>query len=450
METIIQLVEQTIWVYLTIPLLLAISLMFTFYLKGPQFRLGKMLAALTKKTPGSPVSPTQSLALALAARVGVGSLGGVALAIAIGGPGAIFWMWISALLTASASFAESTLAQMFKRKDREGFFGGPAYYIQDGLKNRPLAVTYAIMIILTYTLGFSAVQTNTIAASFHNTLAIPPLATGMALTALTASIIFGGATLITKMAGKVVPIIAIFYLGMGLIVMFTRFEFIPEFFRLIFTGAFQPAPLMGGVGGSVIFTVMTGLKRGIFSNEAGLGSGAHPAAITDSEHATEQGYIQAFGVYLTTLVVTTVTAFLILVTDAHHLVATGGTGIELTQFAMNSLFGNTGTYLLALSIFFFGFTTIPTAYFYGESNMKFLFKKRWTLTILRWAVLLAVFFSSFTSARLIFSLADIGTGLTAIINLIALQLLSKKLWAYIRPEKGLKTTGKNRRQFPSF
>jgi AGCS family alanine or glycine:cation symporter len=237
---------------------------------------------------------------------------------------------------------------------------------------------------------------------------------------LSAAIIFGGAASITRLAGKVVPLIAIFYIGIGVVVFLTNLSFVPEFFVTIFSQAFRPT---SAIGGTVAFTIMAGLKRGIFSNEAGLGSGAHSAAVTDSEHPTEQGYLQAFGVYLTTLVVTTITAFLILVTDAPNMVATAGNGIELTGFAMTTLFGDLGAYLLTVAIFFFGFTTIPTAYFYGESNLRFLSQKKLPVLILRCCVLAVVFFSTIISPRVIFSLVDIGTGITAIINLIALQLL---------------------------
>ena len=413
-------IEHFIWIYLTIPLLISISLVFTFYLKGSQFKFKKMSQALTKKTPKASVSPLQSLALALASRVGVGSLAGVAIAIYMGGPGSIFWMWISAFITTAASFVESTLAQIYKKRDGDGFVGGPAYYIQYGLKNRVAAIAYAILIIVTYTFGFSAVQMNTIATAFDNTLAINPLITGTILAMITASIIFGGVTSITKIVSKVVPLIAIFYIGMGLIVIVTNLAYVPIFIMTILKDAFSPAPF---VGGTVMFTILTGMKRGIFSNEAGLGSGAHAAAITNNQNPTEQGYIQALGVYLTTLLVVTITAFLIMVTDATTLANHSGNGIELTEFAMTALFGKTGGLLLAISIFFFGFSTVITAYFYGESNLKFLTTKKSAITILRLMVVAVVFLSTISSARIIWSLVDIGTGITAVINLFAILLL---------------------------
>ena len=428
MENILSSIEQFIWSYLTIPLLMSISLVFTFYLRGAQFRVGKMFQSLTKKTPDSKVSPLQSLAMALAARVGVGSLAGVALAIYLGGPGSIFWMWISSFITTAASFVESSLAQIYKKKDGDVFIGGPAYYIQYGLKNRPFAIIYAIVIIITYTFGFSAVQMNTIATSFQSTLNIPPLATGIVLTLMTTMIIFGGISTLTQLVSKFVPLVAIFYVGIGLLVFFTNLDFVPTFFTTIISDAFRPAPF---VGGTVMFTILTGMQRGIFSNEAGLGSGAHAAAITNNQLPTEQGYIQAFGVYLTTLVVVTITAFLILVTDATSLATHSGNGIELTEFAMHTLFGEIGKILLTISIFFFGFSTVLTAYFYGEVNTKFLFKSKKSIILLRLLVILTVFFSSIGSAKIIWSLVDVGTGITAIINLFAIFLLSSQVKKYI-------------------
>jgi len=431
-EIMISTAERLIWSYLTIPLLISISLVFTFYLKGSQFQFKKMVRSLAKKTPNSRVSPLQSLALALASRVGVGSLAGVSLAIYTAGPGSIFWMWISVFITTAASFIESTLAQIYKMKDQTGFVGGPAYYIQNGLKNRTFAMIYALVIILAYTLGFSAVQMNTIATSFESSLSIPPIITGIALAVVTSLIIFGGISAITKLVSKVVPIVAIFYVGLGLVVFLTHLNYVPTFITTIITDAFKPAPF---VGGTMMFTVLTGMKRGIFSNEAGLGSGAHAAAVTNNEYPTEQGYIQAFGVYLTTLIVVTITAFLIMVTDAANIGIHSGNGIELTEFAMIALFGRIGGPLLALSIFFFGFSTVLTAYFYGEANVKFLTNNYKMLIALRLLVIGVVFISAISSARMIWSLVDIGTGVTAIINLFAILLLSSQVKSYLAREQ---------------
>ena len=330
-----------------------------------------MIRCLTSKScNNSSVSSFQSFTMALAARVGVGSLAGVALGIYIGGPGSVFWMWVSTFITAAASFVESTLAQIYKKRDGNLYIGGPAYYIEYGMHQKGFAIIYAIIIILTYTFGFSAIQTNTIATSFRDVLSIPPLLTGVGLALITSMIIFGGASSIANITSKIVPLMALFYIGIGLFVVITHLDYLPTFFTTIFEDAFQPSPL---VGGTVMYTIITGIKRGVFSSEAGMGSGAHAAAVSDNKNPTDQGYIQSFGVYVTGILVCTITAFLIMVTNAVEVGNTLSNGIELTQYALTQLFGPIGGIILAIAIFFFAFSTILTGYFYGECNLKYLF-----------------------------------------------------------------------------
>lgn len=424
MSELVKDLEHIIWSYLAIPILLFVSLIFTFYFQGVQFRFKKMIQCLTKKSSNSRVSSFQSFTMALAARVGVGSLAGVALGIYIGGPGSVFWMWISALITAAASFVESTLAQLYKKRDGDIYIGGPAYYIEYGMHQKGFAVIYAFIIVLTYTFGFSAIQANTIATSFRDVLSIPPLLTGVGLALITSMIIFGGASTIAKMTSKIVPIMALFYIGIGLFVMITHFDYIPTFFMTIFQDAFQPSPL---IGGTVMYTIIIGIKRGVFSNEAGMGSGAHAAAVTNSDNPTDQGYIQSFGVYVTTLFICTITAFLIMVTNAVEVGTTHSNGIELTQYALTELFGPIGGVILAISIFFFAFSTILTGYFYGECNVKYLCKNEKILYPVRVIVLIVILISSIGSASLIWSLVDLGVALTATINVMALCYLAKEV-----------------------
>lgn len=424
MSELVKDLEHIIWSYLAIPILLFVSLIFTFYFQGVQFRFKKMIQCLTKKSSNSSVSSFQSFTMALAARVGVGSLAGVALGIYIGGPGSVFWMWISALITAAASFVESTLAQLYKKRDGDIYIGGPAYYIEYGMHQKGFAVIYAFIIVLTYTFGFSAIQANTIATSFRDVLSIPPLLTGVGLALITSMIIFGGASTIAKMTSKIVPIMALFYIGIGLFVMITHFDYIPTFFMTIFQDAFQPSPL---IGGTVMYTIITGIKRGVFSNEAGMGSGAHAAAVTNSDNPTDQGYIQSFGVYVTTLFICTITAFLIMVTNAVEVGTTHSNGIELTQYALTELFGPIGGVILAISIFFFAFSTILTGYFYGECNVKYLCNNEKILYPVRVIVLIVILISSIGSASLIWSLVDLGVALTATINVMALCYLAKEV-----------------------
>ena len=424
MSELVKDLEHIIWSYLAIPILLFVSLIFTFYFQGVQFRFKKMIQCLTKKSSNSRVSSFQSFTMALAARVGVGSLAGVALGIYIGGPGSVFWMWISDLITAAASFVESTLAQLYKKRDGDIYIGGPAYYIEYGMHQKGFAVIYAFIIVLTYKFGFSAIQANTIATSFRDVLSIPPLLTGVGLALITSMIIFGGASTIAKMTSKIVPIMALFYIGIGLFVMITHFDYIPTFFMTIFQDAFQPSPL---IGGTVMYTIIIGIKRGVFSNEAGMGSGAHAAAVTNSDNPTDQGYIQSFGVYVTTLFICTITAFLIMVTNAVEVGTTHSNGIELTQYALTELFGPIGGVILAISIFFFAFSTILTGYFYGECNVKYLCKNEKILYPVRVIVLIVILISSIGSASLIWSLVDLGVALTATINVMALCYLAKEV-----------------------
>ena len=432
MSELVKDLEHIIWSYLAIPILLFVSLIFTFYFQGVQFRFKKMIQCLTKKSSNSSVSSFQSFTMALAARVGVGSLAGVALGIYIGGPGSVFWMWISALITAAASFVESTLAQLYKKRDGDIYIGGPAYYIEYGMHQKGFAVIYAFIIVLTYTFGFSAIQANTIATSFRDVLSIPPLLTGVGLALITSMIIFGGASTIAKMTSKIVPIMALFYIGIGLFVMITHFDYIPTFFMTILQDAFQPSPL---IGGTVMYTIITGIKRGVFSNEAGMGSGAHAAAVTNSDNPTDQGYIQSFGVYVTTLFICTITAFLIMVTNAVEVGTTHSNGIELTQYALTELFGPIGGVILAISIFFFAFSTILTGYFYGECNVKYLCKNEKILYPVRMIVLIVILISSIGSASLIWSLVDLGVALTATINVMALCYLAKEVKVIMKKKR---------------
>ena len=432
MSELVKDLEHIIWSYLAIPILLFVSLIFTFYFQGVQFRFKKMIQCLTKKSSNSSVSSFQSFTMALAARVGVGSLAGVALGIYIGGPGSVFWMWISALITAAASFVESTLAQLYKKRDGDIYIGGPAYYIEYGMHQKGFAVIYAFIIVLTYTFGFSAIQANTIATSFRDVLSIPPLLTGVGLALITSMIIFGGASTIAKMTSKIVPIMALFYIGIGLFVMITHFDYIPTFFMTIFQDAFQPSPL---IGGTVMYTIIIGIKRGVFSNEAGMGSGAHAAAVTNSDNPTDQGYIQSFGVYVTTLFICTITAFLIMVTNAVEVGTTHSNGIELTQYALTELFGPIGGVILAISIFFFAFSTILTGYFYGECNVKYLCKNEKILYPVRMIVLIVILISSIGSASLIWSLVDLGVALTATINVMALCYLAKEVKVIMKKKR---------------
>ena len=418
------LLENIIWTYLTIPLLLMVSLFFTIYTRGAQFKFKKITNSLKSTDKTKEITPIATLLIALSARIGLGTLAGTGLAIAVGGTGAIFWMWMSAIITAAATFAENTLSQKFKQGDAKQPYGGPAFYIKYGLKRHKFAALYAIIFVITYTFGFVAVQMNTITVSITQNINLNPLLIALVLTVLTGFTIIGSITKISQLIAKVIPFIAIFFFGIAAVTLFINFRFIPAFFSEIITSAFD---FNSVVGGGIGVAIISGVQRGVFSNEAGLGTGSHAAALTHHKDPREQGYIGVLGIYLTTIVAITLVAFIIMSTGAHHLVTPTGNGIEFLHFSMLRLFGPATTIILPLIIFFFGFSTVVTAYLYGVMNIKFLTEKKFAITALRAILLLVVFFAAITNPRAIWQLVDIGVGITAIINLIALVLLRKKV-----------------------
>lgn len=417
-----EVLEYFIWTYLTIPLLLIVSAFLTIYALAPQFRLKKMIDALQKKDDESGLSPVASLMIALSARIGVGTLAGTGLAIFIGGPGTIFWMWISAIVTAASTFAENTLAQKFKRRSGDKYYGGPAFYIKDALKKPRLAALYAVLLIITYTLGFIAVQMNTITTVFTEITGVNPWLIASVLAVITAITISGGITKLSKLIARIMPVIAIFFFGLAMTMLILNFSYIPTFFIEIITSAFDFTSLAGGGMG---IALITGIKRGVFSNEAGLGTGAHAAALTHHKNPQEQGYIGILGIYLTTIISVTLVAFMIMSTDAHNQIVNAGNGIEFLHFSLQQHFGHFTTIILPTIIFFFGFSTVITAYLYGEMNIKFLTEKKSAVTVLKLTLLFVVFVASTTNPKAIWHLVDIGVGLTALINLIAIFSLRR-------------------------
>lgn len=415
-------IENLIWHYFTIPMLLVVSLFFTIYEKGPQLKFKKMMKALLQTDDQSTLTPVGTLLIALSARIGVGTLAGTGLAIAIGGPGAIFWMWLSAFLTSAATFVENTLSQHFKQGKAHDYYGGPAFYIQYGLKNKKLAFLYAIILIMTYTLGFVAIQMNTITTVFVQNTNVPPVFIAATLTVLIGITIIGSLSKVSQFIAKVIPFIALFFFGLATVALMVNFTYVPTFFIEIITSAFSGTSLAGG-GIGVALT--TGIKRGIFSNEAGLGTGAHAAALTHHSNPQDQGYIGVLGIYLTTLVSITLVAFMIMSTGAHTAIDLAGNGIEFLQYALEQLFGTATAVILPTTIFFFGFSTVITAYLYGAMNIKFLSEKKAMIKGLRMTLLLVVFVASISQPAMLWRLVDTGVGITAVINLVAIILLRK-------------------------
>jgi len=419
-----EFIENLIWNHFTIPMLLVVSLFFTIYEKGPQFRVKKIVKAFGQTDDKSTLTPVATLLIALSARIGVGTLAGTGLAIAIGGPGAIFWMWLSALLTSAAAFVENTLSQRFKQGLTNDYYGGPAFYIKYGLKSKKLALLYAIILIITYTLGFVAVQMNTITTVFIQNTNGEPILIAIILTILTGATIIGSLAKVSQFIAKVIPFVAIFFFGLAAVTLIVNFTYVPTFVTEIITSAFGRGSLAGG---GIGIALTTGIKRGIFSNEAGLGTGAHAAALTHHQDPREQGYIGVLGIYLTTLVSITLVAFMIMSTGAHHAIGVAGNGIEFLQYALEQLFGTATSIILPITIFFFGFSTVITAYLYGAMNIKFLSEKKVMITALRIILLSVVFFSSIGNPGILWRLVDTGVGITAVINLVAIILLRKNI-----------------------
>ena len=419
-------VNQLLWSYILIALLVICALWFTIKTQFVQFRMfPEMLRSLASSTlkggaRDKHISSFQAFVISLASRIGTGNMAGVATAIVLGGPGAIFWMWLIALLGAASAFVESTLAQLYKRKGKDSFIGGPAYYMELGLKKRWMGVVFAILIIVTFGLAFNSVQSNTICAAAELAFGWDNRIVGIIITILALLIIFGGIHRIAKFSDVIVPTMAIGYILVTLVVIILNYELIPAVFKLIFSSAFAFDSFAGGMFGAAI---MQGARRGLFSNEAGMGSAPNVAASATTSHPVKQGLIQALGVFTDTLVICSCTAFIILFSgdqflDTHN-------GIQLTQAALCSEIGSAGEYIVAVALFVFAFTSIIGNYYYGEVNMKYLKSSRWVIFVYRLMVGGMVIFGSMATLELVWALADITMALMAMCNLIAIILLGK-------------------------
>lgn len=419
--------NDSLWTLL-VPLLLIVGIFFSFATHFAQVRLFAQSIreiAAGRKDPTDPhgITPFQAFVTGVASRVGVGNIAGVALAISQGGPGAVFWMWVTALIGMGSAFAESSLAQLFKIRDHENgrFRGGPAYYIQYGLKQRWLGIIFALALILCFGFVFNAVQANTIAAATSKAWNWTPEYVGIALCVFTLPIIFGGIRRVAHIAEAIVPIMALIYLLMALYIVFSNISLVPGVFALIFKEAFNFEAAAGGVLGAVFSQAMLlGIKRGLFSNEAGMGSAPNVAAAADVKHPASQGLIQMLGVFFDTFVVCSCTAFIILLSgpsDAQE------TGVNITQTAIISHVGTWGGDFLAIVIFLFAFSSIIGNYAYAESNVNFIKDNPVVMTVFRLLVVAMVYFGSVNSMPLVWNMADLSMALMAIINLVAIILL---------------------------
>ena len=427
LNTFIASINDVLWSYVLIAMLIGCALYFTFKTKFLQFRmLGEMVRLLGDSTSNNnqdgkkQISSFEAFMVSLASRVGTGNLAGVATAIAVGGPGAVFWMWVIALLGASSAFVESTLAQLFKVKGKDSFVGGPAYYMRIGLKKPWMGALFAVLLIFTFPFSFNSVQSNTICAAFEQAFNFDPLIVGIVLTVFTFMIIFGGIQRIAKVSSLIVPIMAVGYILLALFIVAVNFRQIPQVLELIVSSAFGWNQAFGGMIGAAL---MNGIKRGLFSNEAGEGSAPNVAATADVSHPVKQGLIQTLGVFTDTLVICTCTAFIILFSGVAF--TTDANGIQLTQAALTSQIGSAGNIFVAVAIMFFAFSSIIGNYYYGEANVRYLTNNKTVMVVFRLLVCGMVMFGALASLDLAWSLADLCMALMTACNLVAIVLLSK-------------------------
>lgn len=371
------------------------------------------------------MSSFQALATAIAAQVGTGNIAGAATAIAVGGPGAIFWMWISAFLGMSTIFAEAVMAQKFKQVSDDGTVtGGPVYYIRGAFKGtfgKVLAAIFAVLII--FALGFmgNAVQSNSIAASWNTAFGIPKIAMGIFVAVVSLFVFTGGMKRIAKVTELIVPIMAAFYIVGSLIVIFANVTAIPAAFHDIIVGAFKPAAVAGGAMGATLkLAVQKGVARGLFSNEAGMGSTPHAHAVAKVKHPVEQGFVAMIGVFIDTFVILNLTAFVIITTGSR---TTGLTGAQLSQYAFSTLYGKFGEIFIAICMLFFAFSTIIGWYFFGEANIRYLFGAK-AVKIYSIIVCICVALGSLQEVELVWNMADCFNSMMVIPNAIALVALS--------------------------
>lgn len=438
---IVTFVNNILWSYVLIATLIACGLWFTFKTKFVQFRMiGHMFKLLletgTDKIKGNKklnnenkerkISSFEAFAVSIAGRVGTGNLAGVATAIVIGGPGAVFWMWLIALIGSASAFIESTLAQMYKLKGKDSFIGGPAYYIEIGLKMKWLSVAFAIFTILTFGFAFNSVQSNTLSAALGQAFGLSPALIGVVTTILTIIVIFGGIQSIAKVSSVIVPIMAIGYVLIAFIIIIVNITQLPDVIKIIVSNAFG---IEQAVGGGVGAALMQGIRRGLFSNEAGMGSAPHAAATANVSHPVKQGFIQALSVFTDTLLICSCTAFIILFSGSP--LDGSINGVQLTQFALNSEIGSFGTYYIGFILIFFVFSSILGNYYYGEANVEYLVKERGTETrkkiIFLYRVLVSanVMAGAIMSLDLAWNIADITMGMMALCNMTGIVLLGK-------------------------
>jgi len=427
MNELITQLNDVLWSYVLIAALIGCGLWFTWHTRFVQFRMvGEMVRLLTdrafpSKTSHRHVSSFQAFVVSIATRVGTGNLAGVATAISIGGPGAVFWMWVIALMGSATAFVESTLAQLYKQPHVDSFIGGPAYYIKKGMHRRWMACLFAVLITITFGLSYNSIQSNTICGAMQQAFGWSPLWVGIFLSVLSLIIVFGGIHRIARVSAVIVPLMAVGYFVLALFVIVTNIGLIPHVMKLIVLNAFG---MEQAVGGGLGAAMMNGIKRGLFSNEAGEGSAPNVAATAAVSHPVKQGLIQALGVFTDTLLVCSCTAFIILISGLYQ--SSGLNGIALTQVALQSEIGAAGPVFVAIAILLFAFSSIIGNYYYGEANIYFMTKNRYVLTIYRiFSAGVMVMFGALASLEMVWNLGDLCMALLTACNLVAIVTLGR-------------------------
>lgn len=436
------------YTYILIAMLLGVGIYFTVKTRCVQFRLmtdgikSMLEKAQTDENGEKKVSSFQALMISTASRVGTGNIAGIATAIATGGPGAVFWMWVTALIGGASAFVESTLAQIYKVKRNGQFRGGPSYYMERALGKRWLGILFSLLLILCFAYGFNGLQAYNMSSAME--YYIPnysqtsgPMIVGLIIAAATALVIFGGAQRIGFFSSVIVPVMAGLYILLGLITMIMNIAEIPAVFALIFREAFDVQAIMGGFAGSA---VVIGIKRGLFSNEAGMGSAPNASASADVEHPVNQGLVQVISVFIDTILVCSATAMM-LFTSGVEGVSGVLDGIPFVQAAVKANVGEIGIHFITFSIFAFAFSSVIGNYFYAESNILFIKNSKFLLFCFRITCVVVVFLGAQADFSLVWNLADVTMGFMAIVNIIAIFLLRKTAMAALDNYEELKKQG---------
>ena len=446
-----------LWGNILVAALVCCGLWFTWRTRFVQFRMiGEMIRLLGDSAVPSEkgkrhISSFEAFAVSVATRVGTGNMAGVATAITIGGPGAVFWMWVMALMGSATAFVESTLGQLFKQHHEDSFIGGPAYYIQRGLHCRWMSVLFAVLITITFGLSYNSIQSNTICGALQESFGWSPLWVGVVLSIVGLAIVFGGIKRIARVSSILVPVMAIGYFLLAVFIIIMNLHLIPHVLKVIVTSAFGLEQVAGGGLGA---TMMTGIKRGLFSNEAGEGSAPNVAATASVSHPVKQGLIQALGVFTDTLMVCSCTAFIILICGLHQ--TTDLNGIVLTQASVEAVIGSFGSVFIAIAILLFAFSSIIGNYYYGEANIRFLTNSKMTITVYRiFSAGVVVMFGALSTLELVWSVGDLCMALLTACNLVAIVALGRYVFRLLddyrqQKRQGIKNPTFHRHQIPEL